>query len=231
MHRLPDLPYPYDALEPSIDAETMRIHHDKHHQAYVDNLNKALESHPELQSKSALDLLIDLDDVPEDIRTAVRNNGGGHVNHTLFWTIMDPDPKSAPGGELAEEIDSAFGSFDEFQKQFAAAAMGRFGSGWAWLCVGEDGGLIIESTPNQDNPISTGDGIPILGLDVWEHAYYLRYQNRRAEYIAEWWKVVDWDAVAGNLALVRVEEGIAELKVWAKDKWDQLKDSLDQLLD
>jgi len=229
-HRLPDLPYPYDALEPYIDSKTMMIHHGKHHQAYVTNLNKALENYPDLQDKTALELILDLDAIPQEIRGAVRNHGGGHVNHTLFWTVMGPRSGGAPDGALAEAIDESFGSFDEFKPQFAKAAGGVFGSGWAWLCVGEDG-LFVTTTPNQDNPVSTGAGIPILGLDVWEHAYYLNYQNRRPEYIAEWWNVVDWDAVAGSLALVRLREGVSEMTGWARDKWNELSEKLDKLFD
>jgi len=229
-HRLPDLPYPYDALEPYIDSKTMMIHHGKHHQAYVTNLNKALENYPDLQDKTALELILDLDAIPQEIRGAVRNHGGGHVNHTLFWTVMGPRSGGAPDGALAEAIDESFGSFDEFKAQFAKAAGGVFGSGWAWLCVGEDG-LFVTTTPNQDNPVSTGAGIPILGLDVWEHAYYLNYQNRRPEYIAEWWNVVDWDAVAGSLALVRLREGVSEMTGWARDKWNELSEKLDKLFD
>jgi len=229
-HRLPDLPYPYDALEPCIDSKTMMIHHGKHHQAYVTNLNKALENYPDLQDKTALELILDLDAIPEEIRGAVRNHGGGHVNHTFFWTVMGPRSGGTPDGALAEAIDESFGSFDEFKAQFAKAAGGVFGSGWAWLCVGEDG-LFVTSTPNQDNPVSTGAGIPILGLDVWEHAYYLNYQNRRPEYISEWWNVVDWDAVAGSLALVRLREGVSEMTGWARDKWNELSEKLDKLFD
>jgi Fe-Mn family superoxide dismutase len=229
-HQLPNLPYPYDALEPYIDSKTMMIHHGKHHQAYVNNLNKALENYPDLQDKTALELILDLDAIPADIRTAVRNQGGGHVNHTFFWTVMGPRAGGAPGGALEEEIEQSFGSFDGFKDVFAKAAGGVFGSGWAWLCVGEDG-LIITTTPNQDNPVSTGAGIPILGLDVWEHAYYLGYQNRRPEYITEWWNAVDWDAVGGNLALVRLREGVTEMTGWAKDKWNELSEKLDKLFD
>jgi Fe-Mn family superoxide dismutase len=229
-HRLPDLPYAYDALEPYIDSKTMMIHHGKHHQAYVNNLNKALENYPDLQEKTALELILDLDAIPEEIRGAVRNQGGGHVNHTFFWMVMGPGAGGEPDGALAEAIDESFGSFDGFKDAFAKAAGGVFGSGWAWLCVGEDG-LIITTTPNQDNPVSTGAGIPILGLDVWEHAYYLNYQNRRPEYVAEWWNVVDWDAVAGNLALVRLREGVSEMTGWAKDKWNELSEKLDKLFD
>jgi Fe-Mn family superoxide dismutase len=229
-HRLPDLPYAYDALEPTIDSKTMMIHHGKHHQAYVNNLNKALENYPDLQEKTALELILDLDAIPEEIRGAVRNHGGGHVNHTFFWTVMGPRAGGVPDGALAEAIDESFGSFDGFKDAFAKAAGGVFGSGWAWLCVGEDG-LIVTTTPNQDNPVSTGAGIPILGLDVWEHAYYLNYQNRRPEYVAEWWNVVDWDAVAGNLALVRLREGVSEMTGWAKDKWNELSEKLENLFD
>ena len=225
---LPKLPYAYDALEPHIDERTMTIHHDKHHQGYVNNLNAALEGHPELQDMSALELLINLDSVPEDIRTAVRNNGGGHVNHSLFWTSMSPDGGGTPGGMLANEIDESFGSFVEFHEAFSKAAATRFGSGWAWLCASSDG-LIVTSTPNQDNPIFTEGHVPILGLDVWEHAYYLHYQNRRPDYIEAFWSVVDWDEVSGRLALVRTEEGIAELADWARGQWDKLKDALSRL--
>lgn len=193
-HELPPLPYSHDALEPHIDTQTMQIHHGKHHAAYVTNLNKALESAPDLQGKSADDLIKDLNAVPEGIRTAVRNNGGGHVNHTLFWNLMAPNAGGAPTGALAEAINAAFGSFDEFKAKFEAAGLGRFGSGWAWLVV-KGGKLEIMSTPNQDSPMM--DGIPaILGVDVWEHAYYLKYQNRRADYIAAFYNVIDWEAVA-----------------------------------
>lgn len=198
-HECPPLPYAYDALEPHIDEMTMRIHHDKHHQAYVDNLNKALEGNAELQAKSIESLIKDLSVVPEAIRTAVRNNGGGHYNHSLFWTLMAPNAGGAPEGELAGAIDGAFGSFDGFKEQFGKAAMGRFGSGWAWLCVDDSGKLMITSTANQDCPLSEGL-TPILGLDVWEHAYYLKYQNRRAEYVSAWWNVVNWKAVADRFA-------------------------------
>ncbi|MXW22552.1 MAG: superoxide dismutase [Candidatus Dadabacteria bacterium] len=198
-HELPDLPYDHDALEPHIDAETMRIHHSKHHQGYVNNLNAALEKHPELAEKSLEELLSDLDSVPEDIRTAVRNNGGGHANHSLFWPCMAPGSGGTPSGELADAIDSTFGSFDAFVEMFSKAAATRFGSGWAWLCVDGNGGLVVTSTANQDNPVS--DGLkPILGLDVWEHAYYLNYQNRRPDYVKAWWNVVNWEQVSENFA-------------------------------
>jgi superoxide dismutase, Fe-Mn family len=191
---LPKLPYAADALEPYIDAQTMTIHHDKHHQAYVTNLNGAIEKHPELASKSLEDLLMDLNAVPEDIRGVVRNHGGGTWNHSMFWEIMAPNAGGAPSGELAKAIDTAFGSFDAFKSEFEKAATGRFGSGWAWL-VKKGSGLAVVSTPNQDNPLSD-DMAPVLGIDVWEHAYYLKYQNRRPEYITNWWNVVNWDAAA-----------------------------------
>ncbi|MGN8645492.1 superoxide dismutase SodA [Gracilibacillus sp. HCP3S3_G5_1] len=191
---LPDLPYAYDALEPHIDKETMNIHHTKHHNTYVTKLNDALEGHDDLANKSIEEILANLDAVPESIRTAVRNNGGGHANHSLFWTLLSPNGGGEPTGELADAINSTFGSFDKFKEEFAAAGAGRFGSGWAWLVV-NNGNLEITSTPNQDTPISEGK-TPILGLDVWEHAYYLKYQNKRPDYIAAFWNVVDWDKVA-----------------------------------
>lgn len=196
---LPKLPYAYDALEPHIDARTMDIHYNKHHQTYVNNLNAAIEKHPELGGKSVEELVADLSAVPEDIRTAVRNNGGGHLNHSLFWPLMAPNAGGSPSGDLAAAIDKAFGSLDAFKAEFAKAAAGRFGSGWAWLVVGKDGNLAITSTPNQDNPISEGLK-PVLGLDVWEHAYYLNYQNRRPDYISAWWNVVNWEQAASNYA-------------------------------
>ena len=195
---LPKLPYAVDALEPYIDAQTMTIHHDKHHNAYVTNLNAAIEKHPELASKSLEALLRDLNAVPEDIRTAVRNHGGGTWNHSMFWEIMAPKSGGAPKGELAKAIDSAFTSFDNFKAEFEKAANGRFGSGWAWL-VKRGSGLAVVSSANQDNPFSDGT-TPIFGLDVWEHAYYLKYQNRRAEYVTNWWNVVNWNAVAARFS-------------------------------
>ncbi|WP_152657940.1 superoxide dismutase SodA [Oceanobacillus sp. CFH 90083] len=193
---LPELPYAYDALEPSIDKETMNIHHTKHHNTYVTKLNDALEGHEDLQNKSIDALVADLDAVPESIRTAVRNNGGGHANHSFFWTLLSPNGGGEPTGELADKINSKFGSFDQFKEDFAAAAAGRFGSGWAWLVL-NNGELEITSTPNQDSPLTEGK-TPLLGLDVWEHAYYLNYQNRRPEYISAFWNVVSWDKVASN---------------------------------
>jgi superoxide dismutase, Fe-Mn family len=196
-HQLPPLPYAFEALEPHIDAQTMQIHHGKHHQAYINNLNTALEKHPELQSKSVDDLIKDLNALPEAIRTAVRNNGGGHANHTLFWQILGPNAGGAPTGAIADVINNSFGGFDSFKEQFAKAGVGRFGSGWAWL-VKSGSSFAIESTANQDSPVMEGK-TPILGLDVWEHAYYLKYQNRRPDYIAAWWNVVNWNAVNGRL--------------------------------
>lgn len=190
---LPDLPYPHNALEPHIDARTMEIHHGKHHAAYVNNVNSAIAG-TEFDNMSVEDLLKNINNVPEDKRTAVRNNGGGHANHTLFWQLMSPNGGGEPTGELANAINSTFGSFDEFKKQFSAAATGRFGSGWAWLVV-NNGKLEVTSTPNQDSPLMEGK-TPVLGLDVWEHAYYLNYQNRRPDYITAWWNVVNWDKVA-----------------------------------
>ncbi len=198
MHELPALPYAHDALEPHIDARTMEIHHGKHHNGYVSKLNAALEGHAELAAKSVEDLMRNLDQVPESIRGAVRNNGGGHANHSLFWTVMSPSGGGAPSGALSAAIDSAFGSFDDFKSAFATAAGTRFGSGWAWLVVGTNG-LEVTSTPNQDTPLMDGK-TPILGLDVWEHAYYLNYQNRRPDYVQAWFNVVDWDAVAARYA-------------------------------
>jgi superoxide dismutase, Fe-Mn family len=197
--QLPPLPYPEDALEPHIDARTMSIHHDKHHAGYTNNLNAALEGHADLAGKSIEDLLANLDSLPENIRTAVRNNGGGYANHNLFWEIMSPNGGGAPGGDLAVAINTTFGSFDEFKEKFGKAAATRFGSGWAWLYVDQNGNLVVGSTPNQDTPLMDGN-TPILGLDVWEHAYYLNYQNRRPDYVAAWWNVVNWDAVAAKYA-------------------------------
>lgn len=196
---LPPLPYAHDALEPHIDSRTMQIHHGKHHAAYVNNLNAALEGHPEFAGMSIEALLADLNSIPESARTAVRNNGGGHANHTLFWQIMNSNGGGEPTGDLAAAINATFGSFDQFKEAFAKAAATRFGSGWAWLYVDGNGNLAVGSTPNQDTPLMEGN-TPILGLDVWEHAYYLNYQNRRPDYIGAWWNVVDWNAVAANYA-------------------------------
>lgn len=195
-HELPALPYAFDALEPHIDALTMEIHHDRHHGTYVNNLNKALEGNAALEGKSIDELIGDLNAVPENIRTAVRNNGGGHANHSMFWNLLSPNGGGQPTGKLAAAIDAKFGSLDKFKEAFAAAATGRFGSGWAWLVV--DGGeLAITSTPNQDNPLMEGKK-PVLGLDVWEHAYYLKYQNKRPDYISAFWNVINWDQANKN---------------------------------
>ena len=192
-HQLPPLPYDFAALEPHIDAQTMQIHHDKHHNAYVTNLNAALEKYPDLQSKSIEDLLRDISKVPEDIRMAVRNNGGGHMNHTMFWQIMGPKGGGAPTGALGDAIKSTFGSFDSFKEKFGQSGATRFGSGWAWL-VKTGGKIDIYSTANQDSPVMEGK-TPVMGLDVWEHAYYLKYQNRRPDYISAWWNVVNWEEI------------------------------------
>jgi len=194
---LPPLPYAFDALEPHIDARTMEIHHGKHHQAYITNVNAALEAHPDLLKKPVEELVAGLNSLPEAVRTAVRNNGGGHANHSLFWTIMGPGKGGEPGGALGKAIAATFGDFAAFKDAFAKAAMGRFGSGWAWLVSDKSGKLQVVSTANQDSPLTDG-ATPILALDVWEHAYYLNYQNRRADYVAAWWNVVDWENVAGR---------------------------------
>lgn len=198
-HQLPDLPYAFDALQPTIDEQTMRIHHGKHHQGYVNKLNAALEGHSDLQEKSLADLLRGINSVPEDIRTAVRNNGGGHANHSLFWPIMSPNGGGEPSGDLADAINDAFGTLGSFKEKLSNAASGQFGSGWGWLVVDSGGDLKVYSTPNQDSPYMKGD-TPILGVDVWEHAYYLNYQNDRGTYLENWWKVVNWDQVAKNLS-------------------------------
>ncbi|MCC6491463.1 MAG: superoxide dismutase [Pirellulales bacterium] len=195
-YALPKLPYAFDALEPSIDARTMEIHYTKHHQGYVDKLNAALEGHPDLKKMAPEQLIAKLDAVPEDIRTAVRNNGGGHVNHTFFWKIMSPAKGQQPGGQLAEAIKQKFGSVAAFKEAFANAAGARFGSGWAWLVKSPDG-LEVVSTANQDSPLSLGKS-PIIGVDVWEHAYYLKYQNKRADYVSAWWDVVNWEQAEAN---------------------------------
>lgn len=193
-YKLPDLPYAYDALEPYIDEETMKLHHDKHHNTYVENTNKALEGHEELQDLSIEELITKLDEVPEDIRTTVRNNGGGHVNHSLFWEVLSPEGGGEPTGELADAINETFGSFDDFKTELETAATGQFGSGWGWLVV-DNGDLKVTNTPNQDSPLTDGQ-TPIFGVDVWEHAYYLNYQNVRPDYIKAVWSIVNWDEVA-----------------------------------
>ena len=193
-HELPELPYSHDALEPFIDKTTMEIHHGKHHNAYVTNLNNAISGNESLESKSIIELISDLDSVPEDIRGAVRNNGGGHANHSLFWSIMGPGKGGEPSGALGEAINSTFGSFETLKDEFTKAGMTRFGSGWAWLSI-SNGSLVVSSTPNQDSPLMDGNE-PIIGCDVWEHAYYLKYQNLRPDYLNAWWNVVDWDAAS-----------------------------------
>jgi Fe-Mn family superoxide dismutase len=202
-YELPKLPYDYNALEPHIDARTMEIHHTKHHQAYITNLNNAIKGKADLEKKSVEALIRDLSSVPEDIRTAVRNNGGGHANHSFFWKIMGPKAGGEPKGKLADDIKATFGGFDQFKEKFADAGVKRFGSGWAWLIKNSSGKLEIVSTANQDSPlmgkaIAGAEGTPILGVDVWEHAYYLNYQNRRPDYIKAWWNLVNWDTVAKN---------------------------------
>jgi superoxide dismutase, Fe-Mn family len=199
-YSVPDLPYDYDALEPHIDEATMRVHHDKHHQAYVDKANAALEG-TDWEGKDVEEVIANLDSVPEDIRGPVRNNAGGHVNHAFFWQIMSPDGGGEPSGELADAINEKFGSFDEFKQQFKDAGIARFGSGWAWL-VFADGGVEITSTPNQDSPLTEGK-TPLLGVDVWEHAYYLKYQNKRPDYLDAFWNVVNWDEVASRYSAVK----------------------------
>ncbi len=201
-HELPKLPYPYDALEPHIDARTMEIHYTKHHQAYVTNLNAALDKHSELHKKSLENLLSNLNSVPEDIRTAVRNNGGGHINHSMFWTIMKKGGGGEPKGDLAQAISTTFGNFASFKEKLTNAGMTRFGSGWAWLIVDKGGKLAITSTANQDNPVMEGQK-PIMGVDVWEHAYYLKYQNLRKNYLDAWWNVVNWDEVTARYAKLK----------------------------
>ena len=196
-HSLPALPYPTDALQPHIDKMTMEIHHGKHHNAYVTNLNAALDKHPELHAKSVEDLLRSINTVPEDIRTAVRNNGGGHANHSMFWQVMGPNAGGAPTGAIADAITGSFGAFDKFKEELKKAGVGRFGSGWAWV-VDQGGKLVIESTPNQDSPLMEGKKV-VFGVDVWEHAYYLKYQNRRPDYLDAWWNVVNWAEINKRL--------------------------------
>ena len=220
-HTLPPLPYENNALEPHIDTRTMAVHHDKHHQAYVNNLNKALENYPDLQNKAPLLLLSDLGGVPEEIRTAVRNHGGGHANHSMFWNAMNSSGGGAPGGKLGEAIDESFGSFEDFKESFSMKAATLFGVGWTWLCMDGEGKLHILTTQNQDNPVSQGL-MPLLGLDVWEHAYYLKYENRRADYIASWWNVVNWSYVSANLSVANFELGVRDVANWAEDTWSKV---------
>ena len=202
---LPPLPYAFDALEPNIDAATMQIHHDKHHAAYVANANKALEAHPELASKTVEDLLWGINNVPEDIRTVIRNNAGGHANHSIFWTIMGPNAGGNPTGRIADSIKNTFGGYDQFKELLTKTAVGQFGSGWAWLVLNPRGNLQVVSFPNQDSPFMTGLK-PLVGIDVWEHAYYLKYKNERPKYIAAWWNVVNWKEVAERYNRYRKEK-------------------------
>jgi Fe-Mn family superoxide dismutase len=201
-HQLPPLPYDFSALEPHIDTQTMQIHHGKHHQAYINNLNAALEGHADLAAKSVEQLLCEIQQVPENIRQTVINNGGGHANHSLFWTIMSPKGGGEPGGDLGAAINATFGNFASFRELFTKAGVTRFGSGWAWLALDPQGKLLVYSTANQDSPLMVGN-IPILGLDVWEHAYYLKYQNRRPDYINAWWNIVNWEEVAASFTQAR----------------------------
>ena len=223
-HKLPELGYSYDALEPHIDARTMEIHPTKHHATYVAKLNEALDKNPELHEKCPTCLLKDLSKIPEDIRGAVRNHGGGHVNHSMFWPSLSPDGGGAPSGALGEAMDSNFGSFESFKETFSQSAVGLFGSGWVWLCAGSEGELSVTTTPNQDNPVSMGS-YPIFGLDVWEHAYYLKYENRRADYVEAWWNIVNWKRAANSYNLIQIGEGIGQVVGWAQDTWKSIQDS------
>jgi Fe-Mn family superoxide dismutase len=220
-HKLPPLPYDYSALEPHIDTRTMAVHHDKHHQAYVNNLNKALENYPDLQHAATLQLLSDLNSVPEAIRLAVRNHGGGHANHSMFWNAMHSSGGGEPSGKLGDAISESFGSFEAFKDAFSKTAATLFGVGWTWLCMDGEGKLLVITTHNQDNPVSQGL-IPLLGLDVWEHAYYLKYENRRADYIAAWWNVVNWSYVSANLTVANLELGVRDVASWAGETWSKV---------
>ncbi len=228
-YKLPKLPYEYNALEPYIDTRTMTVHYRMHHAAYVDKLNKALEGYDDLQGKSVYALLYDLDAVPKEIRTAVRNNGGGHANHSLFWPSLSPKGGGAPDGGLAELVESAFSSLDSFKEQFTQAALTLFGSGWTWLCVDADGNALIKTTPNQDNPISEGL-FPLLGLDVWEHAYYLNYENRRPDYVAAWWNVVNWDNVSANYLTFQAQSTVDEVSGKVKGFWNKVESGWSDLV-
>lgn len=229
-YELVKLPYAYDALEPHIDAQTMEIHYTKHHQGYLTKLNAALEGYEDLQAKAAVELIANLDDVPEKIRGSVRNNGGGFVNHNAFWPSLSPDGGGEPTGPIADGIAESFGSFDDFKEQFANAAATRFGSGWAWLCMNSEGKLLVTSTPNQDNPVTQGL-IPLLGLDVWEHAYYLKYQNRRPDYIAAWWNVVNWKFVGTSYLSASANVGIDKAGKWMGDQLGKLEESWKKLVE
>jgi Fe-Mn family superoxide dismutase len=228
-YTLPKLPYEFNELEPNIDTRTMTIHYSKHHAGYVDKLNKALVAYPELQSKSVYELLYELEDLPEEIRLAVRNNGGGHANHSLFWPSLSPKAGSAMSSQLADLVKTTFGSYAAFQDQFTQAAMGLFGSGWTWLCVDEDGKALITTTPNQDNPLSE-DLFPLLGLDLWEHAYYLNYENRRADYVDAWWNVVNWDNVSGNYGTFQAQAAVKEASAKIKGFWNRVESGWEDLV-
>jgi Fe-Mn family superoxide dismutase len=217
-------------LEPHIDTRTMAIHYAKHHQAYVDNLNQALEAYEDLQGKSTIALLLELEALPEEIRTAVRNNGGGHFNHSMFWRCMSPEGGGQPGGGLAEAIQASFGSFAAFQETFGKAATTLFGNGWVWLSVDAEGGLVVTTTPGHDNPFYEGL-FPVLVLDVWEHAYYLKYENRRADYITAWWNVVNWNHVAGNFNTGKLDLGLGKAADWVKATWQTIEASWSKLMD
>jgi Fe-Mn family superoxide dismutase len=227
-YHLPKLAYEFNALEPYIDTRTMTIHYRMHHGGYVEKLNKALEGYAELGSKSVYELLYDLDAIPEEIRTAVRNNGGGHANHSLFWPSLSPKGGEM-SGQLADLVESAFGTYDGLKEQFTQASLGLFGSGWAWLCVDADGNALIKTTTNQDNPLSEGL-FPLLGLDLWEHAYYLNYENRRADYVAAWWNVVNWENVSGNYVTFIAQTTVEEVSDKVKGFWNKLESGWQDLV-
>jgi Fe-Mn family superoxide dismutase len=228
-YKLPKLPYDFNALEPFIDTRTMTIHYRMHHAGYVDKLNHALDGYSELQGKSVFELIHDLDSVPLEIQTAVRNNGGGHANHSLFWPNLSPQGGDEPGGSLAELIQVAFGSYNDFKEQFSRVALNLFGSGWAWLCVDEEGKALITTTANQDNPLTAGL-FPLLGLDLWEHAYYLNYENRRADYISAWWNVVNWENVSANYFSFKTQATVDEVASKVKGFGQKLKSGWDELV-
>ena len=228
-YKLPKLPYEFNALEPYIDTRTMTIHYRMHHAGYVDKLNKALEGYPELQSKNVYELIFDLDNIPEEIRLAVRNNGGGHANHSFFWPSLSAKGGGEPDGQLADLINAAFGSFEDFKEQFSQAAVTLFGSGWTWLCVDADGKASITTTPNQDSPLSE-ELFPLLGLDLWEHAYYLNYENRRPDYVAAWWKVVNWENVSTNYFTFKAQTTVDEVSGKVKGFWNKVESGWSDLV-
>ena len=228
-YELPKLPYDFNALEPFIDTRTMTIHYRMHHAGYVNKLNKALESYPDLQGKNIFELIHDLDAIPLEIQTAVRNNGGGHANHSLFWPSLNPKDGGEPDGSIADLIQTSFGSYMDFKEQFSRVAVNLFGSGWAWLCVDADGKALITSTANQDNPLSA-DLFPLLGLDLWEHAYYLNYENRRADYVSAWWNLVNWENVSSNYYTFKAQATVDEVSGKVKDFGQKLKSGWDNLV-